>query len=179
MTGIEPALSAWELACHALLTMVLQVSCHFDLSASVRCIPLLALLSGTQRARPIYRVAPAQTVRCQASLDAKLSNLITVNDSGKHVFMAADGTVYLLHFERPYRGQSRHYLGYTLNLDERIALHRRGTACALTKVAFDRGIGFTVARTWPGTPKLKRQIKELGTVNCCPLCPTATLPRPT
>jgi len=51
VTGIEPALSAWELACHASLTGASQVSCHLRLSASARRVPVLTALSGTQRAR--------------------------------------------------------------------------------------------------------------------------------
>ena len=51
VTGIEPALSAWELACHASLTSTLQVRRHLWLSASVRRVPVSTPLSGTQRAR--------------------------------------------------------------------------------------------------------------------------------
>jgi hypothetical protein len=43
--------SAWELACHALLTGTSQVSRHHWLSASARRLPVLTPLSGTQRAR--------------------------------------------------------------------------------------------------------------------------------
>ena len=89
--------------------------------------------------------------------------------------MKDDGTVYLLHFERPYSGRSRHYLGFTQgDLDQRLDNHRRGTACATTKVAFDRGIGFTLAGRWPGPLKLKRQIKARGVVNCCSACSSAS-----
>jgi hypothetical protein len=95
--------------------------------------------------------------------------------------MAVEGTVYLLHYERPYSGQMRHYLGFTYDLGRRLENHRQGIAGATTKLAFDRGIGFTLARTWPGTPKLKRQLKDRGPVNYCPICPraAASLPRPT
>ena len=44
--------------------------------------------------------------------------------------MAVEGTVYLLHFERPYKGKMRHYLGWTSDLERRLANHRQGTACA-------------------------------------------------
>jgi hypothetical protein len=37
VTGIEPALSAWELACHALPTTVFAVQILFALSVSARC----------------------------------------------------------------------------------------------------------------------------------------------
>jgi predicted GIY-YIG superfamily endonuclease len=96
--------------------------------------------------------------------------------------MTAEGTVYLLHFERPYKGRMQYYLGFTRNLDKRLENHRQGTACATTKLAFDRGIGFTLARTWAGTPKLEREIKRRGVVNACPICPrrpVPSLPRPT
>jgi predicted GIY-YIG superfamily endonuclease len=53
--------------------------------------------------------------------------------------MTVEGTVYLLHFERPYKGRMRHYLGFTRNLEQRLENHRQGTACATTKLAFDRG----------------------------------------
>ena len=51
MTGIEPALSAWELDCQASLTSAPQLRPHLKLSASVRQVLLLTLPSGTQRAR--------------------------------------------------------------------------------------------------------------------------------
>jgi predicted GIY-YIG superfamily endonuclease len=96
--------------------------------------------------------------------------------------MTAEGTVYLLHFERPYKGKMRHYLGWTSDLERRLSNHRQGTACATTKLAFDRGIGFVLASTWPGTMKLERRIKRRGVVNCCLICSpssAATAARPT
>jgi hypothetical protein len=35
--------------------------------------------------------------------------------------MAQDGIVYLLHFHRSYR-HARHYIGFTQNLDQRLAI---------------------------------------------------------
>ena len=102
--------------------------------------------------------------------------------SGNPISMMAEGTVYLLHFERPYRGQMRHYIGFSRDdLDQQLEGHRLGTAGATTRLAFDQGIGFTLARSWSGTLKLMRQLKDRGPVNYCPLCPRAfaTLPRPT
>jgi predicted GIY-YIG superfamily endonuclease len=83
------------------------------------------------------------------------------------------GTVYLLHFDRPYWGPRQHYVGFTRNLPQRLRDHREGTAgCVTTRRAFDQGIGFTLARVWrPGTLRLERQIKARGPVNYCPLCP--------
>ncbi len=39
--------------------------------------------------------------------------------------MAQDGVVYLIHLSRPYR-HARHYLGWTQNLEQRLAEHRAG-----------------------------------------------------
>jgi predicted GIY-YIG superfamily endonuclease len=81
------------------------------------------------------------------------------------------GTVYLLHFARPYWGPKRHYVGFTRNLPQRLRAHREGDGRVTTRRAFDQGIGFTLTRVWwPGTLRLERQIKARGPVNYCPLC---------
>ena len=85
--------------------------------------------------------------------------------------MTAEGTVYLLHFDRPYNGPMQHYVGFTDNLVERLEDHRQGAGTAMTRRAFEQGIGFTLARTWTGTRKLERQIKARGPSNYCRLCP--------
>jgi len=85
--------------------------------------------------------------------------------------------VYLLHFDRPYRGPMQHYVGFTDDLETRLDDHRNGTGGATTRRAYSQGIGFTLARTWwPGSRQLERQVKDCGPVNYCPLCPRR--PRP-
>jgi hypothetical protein len=82
------------------------------------------------------------------------------------------GTVYLLHFDRPYR-HARHYLGWAAagHLDSRIAAHRSGQGARLMAVITAAGIGFDLARTWPGGRPRERQIKRQGGASrCCPLC---------
>lgn len=82
------------------------------------------------------------------------------------------GTVYLLHFDRPYR-HARHYLGWTTDLDARLAAHTTGRGARLLEVITAAGIGFTLARTWPGTRTRERQLKQQGgRSRCCPLCRT-------
>lgn len=109
--------------------------------------------------------------RRQPALDSKLSNLIASIMSGNHVCMTTDGIVYLLYFERPYNGLMQHYVGFIHDLDQRLADHREGTGgSATTRLAFEQGITFTLARTWSGTLKLKRQIKARGPSNYRPLC---------
>lgn len=83
------------------------------------------------------------------------------------------GTVYLLHFDRPFWGSKQYYVGFTRNLPQRLMNHREDSAGSVTtRRAFDQGIGFTLARVWqPGTLRMERQIKDRGPVNYCPLCP--------
>jgi hypothetical protein len=59
------------------------------------------------------------------------------------------GIIYLLHLDRPYK-HARHYLGWASNLEARLAPHADGTGANLLRVAKEAGIGWTLARTWPG-----------------------------
>ena len=80
------------------------------------------------------------------------------------------GTVYLLHFDRPYR-HARHYCGWTSDLAGRLAEHRSGHGARLMAVINQAGIGFSLARTWAGTRLRERQIKcQGGLSRCCPDC---------
>jgi predicted GIY-YIG superfamily endonuclease len=97
---------------------------------------------------------------------------------------AAVGTVYLLHFDQPYR-HARHYIGWTLDLAARLAEHARGQGARLLAVVRDAGIGWRLARTWPGTRARERQLKRQGGASrrcpCCgvrPRTPAAPLPAP-
>lgn len=80
------------------------------------------------------------------------------------------GTVYLLHFERPYK-HAAHYLGWTRDLEGRLAEHRAGRGSRLMAVVMAAGIGFELARTWAGDRKRERQLKKQGGASgCCPIC---------
>jgi predicted GIY-YIG superfamily endonuclease len=81
------------------------------------------------------------------------------------------GTVYLLHFDRPYQ-HARHYLGWALDLNTRLADHNAGRGARLLQVVHTAGIGWTLARTWTGaTRNRERQLKRQGGASrCCPLC---------
>jgi predicted GIY-YIG superfamily endonuclease len=81
------------------------------------------------------------------------------------------GVVYLLHFDRPYK-HARHYLGWTRDLDSRLADHRGGSGANLLAVIKAAGIGFTLARTWsPADRNRERQIKRQGGLSrSCPAC---------
>lgn len=80
------------------------------------------------------------------------------------------GVVYLLHLDRPF-GHARHYLGWSRNLDRRLAHHWRGTGATMLRHAREAGIGWTVARTWAGTRTLESQLKKRGgRARLCPVC---------
>jgi hypothetical protein len=80
------------------------------------------------------------------------------------------GTIYLLHFDRPYR-HARHYTGWTTDLDARLAAHIVGDGARLIEVIEQAGIGWTLARTWTGTRNTERALKRQGGASRrCPLC---------
>jgi predicted GIY-YIG superfamily endonuclease len=80
------------------------------------------------------------------------------------------GTVYLLHFDRPYK-HARHYIGWADDLDKRLAVHGTRHGARLLQVLRAEGIGWTLARTWPGDRYRERQIKTQGGASrACPLC---------
>lgn len=84
---------------------------------------------------------------------------------------ARTGTVYLIHFDRPYR-HAGHYLGFAVDVKARLAEHRRGTGARLMAVIVAAGIGWDLARTWErGTRTLERRLKRRGGhARLCPLC---------
>jgi predicted GIY-YIG superfamily endonuclease len=80
------------------------------------------------------------------------------------------GTVYLLHFDRPYE-HAKHYIGWTDDLEARLGLHAKGQGARLLAVVKAAGIGWQLARTWTGDRHRERQIKNQGGASrCCPLC---------
>ena len=80
------------------------------------------------------------------------------------------GTVYLLHFDRPY-AHAAHYTGWTTNLAGRLAQHDAGHGARLLAVIRDAGIGWQLARTWTGPRSRERALKRQGGASRrCPLC---------
>ncbi len=78
--------------------------------------------------------------------------------------------MYLLHFDQPYK-HAKHYIGWTSDLDERLAHHASGHGARLLAVVGAAGIGWRLARTWSGGRARERQIKKQGGASrCCPLC---------
>jgi predicted GIY-YIG superfamily endonuclease len=84
--------------------------------------------------------------------------------------MAAVGTIYLLHFDRPYR-HAAHYTGWAHDLRARLVEHAAGRGARLLAVTTDAGIGWTLARTWTGSRSREWALKRQGgAARRCPLC---------
>jgi predicted GIY-YIG superfamily endonuclease len=80
------------------------------------------------------------------------------------------GTVYLIHFNRPYR-HAQHYIGYTDDLGQRMAAHRAGNGARLLEVISDAGITWRLARTWEGDKALEKRLKaQHNAPRLCPIC---------
>lgn len=89
--------------------------------------------------------------------------------------------IYLIHFDEPIsRGiltrtggevWTRHYIGYTAILGERLQRHRSGGGANLLRVLRERGIGWRLARTWDGTRHDERRLKNWRKARkLCPVC---------
>lgn len=87
------------------------------------------------------------------------------------------GSVYLIHFDRPYK-HARHYLGWALDIDARLAAHRGGSGARLMSVVKAEGIGWVLARTWHGVDRnFERRLKNRGGASrICPVCREQTKP---
>ncbi len=82
-----------------------------------------------------------------------------------------DGAIYLLHLDRKVADHAGHYLGWSRDLDQRLAAHRKGTGARLMEVCAERGINFTLARTWNGDRHLERKLKRRKAApRLCPIC---------
>jgi hypothetical protein len=89
------------------------------------------------------------------------------------------GTVYLLHFNRPYH-HARHYVGFTLNLRRRLVRHQAGKGSPLIEAACNSGIKVSVARVWHNvTVRFERRVHNMHAKYLCPLCSGRQKVRPT
>jgi predicted GIY-YIG superfamily endonuclease len=88
----------------------------------------------------------------------------------------SEAVCYLVHLDQPLgsdhpKGRAGHYIGTTINLDRRISQHREGTGARMLAAAVQRGIDFSVVRTWPGGRDVERQLKRQHSANrMCPRC---------
>jgi predicted GIY-YIG superfamily endonuclease len=80
------------------------------------------------------------------------------------------GTIYLLHFSEPYK-HAAHYIGFTTDLQSRLDAHANGTGARLLEVITAAGLSFSLARTWNGTRKTERSLKNRKEApTLCPIC---------
>lgn len=81
------------------------------------------------------------------------------------------GTVYLLHLDPPVE-HARHYLGWTLDVDRRLAQHQRGAGSPLVAAAVAAGSTVVLARTWVGVDRFfERRLKNRHAApKLCPVC---------
>jgi predicted GIY-YIG superfamily endonuclease len=86
------------------------------------------------------------------------------------------GYVYLLHFvdadgrDAAY-GHARHYLGFAVNLERRLAHHERGTGANLLRHAAAAGLTWRLARVWcEQTRADERRRHNGGHRTRCPIC---------
>ncbi len=86
---------------------------------------------------------------------------------------ALRGGVYLLHFEQRYE-HAGHYTGHADDFNNRVTEQASGDsrAARLLQVIAQAGIGFRLARTWPGASKgYERSLKNSGGASrYCPIC---------
>ena len=75
--------------------------------------------------------------------------------------------VYLLHLTRPV-GHAKHYLGWSSDIDKRVATHARGRGNPLVRAAG----GFELARVWEGAQRDdERKLKDRKNLRgVCPVC---------
>ena len=77
----------------------------------------------------------------------------------------AGAGIYLIHFTEPYR-HAAHYLGYSDDIPARLAAHAAGRGARLMEVITQAGIGWQLARTWPGKGRTEeRRLKNRGTAS--------------
>ncbi len=81
--------------------------------------------------------------------------------------------VYLIHFEREYKG-CNHYLGFCKdgNMDRRPERHKKGDGAKLLRAVNIAGIDYKVARIWEeGDQNFERQLKnQKNARRYCPIC---------
>lgn len=77
-----------------------------------------------------------------------------------------NGTIYMLKFSKPIgnpnhrNGSAQFYLGFTTNLEKRLAYHRAGRGADITRAAVKQGCELQLVMVIPNVPaKLEQQLK--------------------
>ena len=80
--------------------------------------------------------------------------------------------VYLIHFEEKLH-HAQHYLGFTEFEDpnERLERHKAGDGAKILRALNEKGISYSIVRTWNGDRKLERKLKNWKkSKQLCPIC---------
>jgi len=73
-----------------------------------------------------------------------------------------ENQVYILHFDKRYWSNARHYIGYTsLGVSERIKKHRNGTGSMLVRYALDKGCDFQIGLVETYPTKQEARYREI------------------
>jgi len=82
--------------------------------------------------------------------------------------------VYTIHFDTPLahgaQAPTRHYTGFTDDLDARLEAHRTGRGARLMEVITQAGIPWRLASTVPGGRTEERRLKQHSAARRCPIC---------
>lgn len=95
-----------------------------------------------------------------------------------HWTRQTQGSVYIAHFSRPLgnhanpRAMANHYVGFAVDLAERIAVHEVGKGAKITAAAVEQGITFTWF-AWDANLGVEKWLKKTKAVpHFCPCCAT-------
>ena len=79
--------------------------------------------------------------------------------------------VYLIHLDTPLK-HARHYVGFSVHVEARLAHHKDGTGARFLQVCNERGINYDIVKVWPGADrKFERKLKNTHNVaRYCPIC---------
>jgi predicted GIY-YIG superfamily endonuclease len=88
-----------------------------------------------------------------------------------HVVTRYRGSVYLIHFDQPYK-HAKHYMGWTRDLESRLTAHATGKGARLMEVIASAGIGWKLAEVWFDVDRnFERRLKRRGGASrICPIC---------
>jgi hypothetical protein len=92
--------------------------------------------------------------------------------------------VYIIHFDKEVKydksqryGDSRHYIGQSVDIGNRIAQHYLGEGSLMTKAAKSQGITMTLAAIFPGgLVEVEQHLTRFGATKLCPLCTMESTP---
>ena len=82
------------------------------------------------------------------------------------------GFIYIIHLAKPLAGSlSRHYVGFSKQVEKRLFHHRKGTGSNFLREANRQGIAYCLVVIFAGTKRDERRLKNThNTAKYCPCC---------